>query len=310
MMRPSLALLARAPAQPLVYARALARNLAPSFAASAVRAAGRGAVIRQEVAEAQHAAYLTALGELLGGKEKIETLSGVGARPMPDACFVEDNAVVYGDTALVCRVGHRSRRAEGSAIAASLEARGVRTVVMDDGAATIDGGDVLFTGRQFIVGLTARTNAGGADALAHAFPGVSVTTVPLGVMTARLPPGAYRPLHLKSLLSLVGPDTIAVGDSPLGHEVAHVIQERVAVPRAQRAAGRALSFLLVPDVPAANVVYANGRFLMRSAAEFPASAEVLRAYAAEAGMPVPLEVDTSELGLADGALTCCSILLH
>ncbi|RYY34219.1 hypothetical protein EON62_03495 [archaeon] len=62
--------------------------------------------------------------------------------------------------------------------------------------------------------------------------------------------------------------------------------------------------MAVPDAEAANVVFANGKLIARSEKEFPASLEVLSA------VEVPIvQVDMSELAKADGALTCCSLLL-
>ncbi len=46
--------------------------------------------------------------------------------------------------------------------------------------ALMDGGDVLFTGREFFVGLTSRTNKEGVESLAKAFPNYPVTTVDMG----------------------------------------------------------------------------------------------------------------------------------
>ena len=42
--------------------------------------------------------------------------------------------------------------------------------IENDEEATIDGGDVLFTGEEIFVGLSQRTNYRGANALAKAFP--------------------------------------------------------------------------------------------------------------------------------------------
>lgn len=42
--------------------------------------------------------------------------------------------------------------------------------IEDNDEATIDGGDVLFTGEELFVGLSQRTNYQGANALAKAFP--------------------------------------------------------------------------------------------------------------------------------------------
>ena len=59
----------------------------------------------------------------------------------------------------------------------------------------------------------------------------------------------------------------------------------------------------VPDEAAANVVSVNGALLRRSAKEFPASDAALRLIG---GKQVQLEA--SELGKVDGALSCCSLL--
>lgn len=72
--------------------------------------------------------------------------------------------------------------------------------------AKIDGGDVLWTGREILVGLSSRTNQKGLDAVKEAFPGFPVTGIEVS-----------GPLHLKTLISLCGKDTlcasIETGDS-------------------------------------------------------------------------------------------------
>uniref|UniRef100_S4RRS1 Uncharacterized protein n=1 Tax=Petromyzon marinus TaxID=7757 RepID=S4RRS1_PETMA len=45
----------------------------------------------------------------------------------------------------------------------------MRIVEMTDESACLDGGDVLFTGREFFVGLSKRTNQRGAEILADTF---------------------------------------------------------------------------------------------------------------------------------------------
>ena len=44
----------------------------------------------------------------------------------------------------------------------------------------MDGGDVLFTGREFFVGLSSRTNKAGFETIAKAFPDYPVTSVDMG----------------------------------------------------------------------------------------------------------------------------------
>ncbi len=77
---------------------------------------------------------------------------------------------------------------------------------MVDPAVKLDGGDVLFTGREILVGLSSRTNKAGVEAVQAAFPGFPVT----GIEVA-------GPLHLKTLLTLCGEDTLCAstesGDS-------------------------------------------------------------------------------------------------
>ena len=63
--------------------------------------------------------------------------------------------------------------------------------------AKLDGGDVLWTGREILVGLSNRTNQKGLEAVQEAFPGYPVTGIEVS-----------GPLHLKTLLTLCGKDTL------------------------------------------------------------------------------------------------------
>ena len=66
------------------------------------------------------------------------------------------------------------------------EIRRIRTVLREevglplmevcDSEAKLDGGDVLFTGREILVGQSGRTNARGLQAVKEAFPGYPVTS--------------------------------------------------------------------------------------------------------------------------------------
>ncbi|GLD75226.1 N(G),N(G)-dimethylarginine dimethylaminohydrolase 1 isoform X1 [Lates japonicus] len=55
------------------------------------------------------------------------------------------------------------------AMKGALKDLNLNIVEMTDENATLDGGDVLFTGREFFVGLSKRTNQRGAEILADAF---------------------------------------------------------------------------------------------------------------------------------------------
>jgi dimethylargininase len=331
-------------ASPFTYRAALVRGLSPAFAASALR--GAAADIDQARAAAQHSSYVAALKAVVPHVIELPAADGCA-----DSVFVEDTAVVLGGVALLTAPGAPSRAGETAAVGAALRALGYAVRDAPAGA-RLDGGDVLFTGAELFVGLSARSNARGAEALAAAFPGVPVTAVPLSAalagahgrerrraasrermaLLARAGVGgpalrgggaaaasaAAGPLHLKSLMSVVSPGVVAVADTPAGHALAQALQAHSK--RGDRRFHRPLAFLLVPDAQAANAVLANGHLLAR--AEFPASAALLRDMlavesgsggeedAAAASAAKLTLLDTSELALADGALTCCSILLH
>merc|ERR1712055_1081283 len=83
---------------------------------------------------------------------------------------------------------------------------GLGVMKINDPAAKLDGGDVIFTGKEILVGLSSRTNQEGVDAIAEAFPGFPVTGIPVS-----------GPLHLKTLVTMCGPNTFCAssqsGDS-------------------------------------------------------------------------------------------------
>jgi dimethylargininase len=312
---------AAAGAGAFTYRGALVRALAPDFAEAALRPAG-AEPIDGALARAQHAAYVAALSAALPAGSVMELPAAAGC---PDSVFLEDTAVVVGGRALLARPGAPSRRGEPAAVGDALRSLGyaVHTMVAP---AMLDGGDVLYTGREVFVGVSARTNALGAEALRAALPGLRVTAVPLAELAAGAARGVRHrlahtsaaaeraeelsqctPLHLKSLITAVGKDTLAVAEGALGTAVAHAVQAASGVPRSVRRAGGAVSFVLVKQ-PACNAVLVNGTLLVRARDEGAAGHAALAAYAADEGLKV-VELNMSELAKADGALSCCSILL-
>jgi dimethylargininase len=228
-------------------------------------------------ARRQHDAYAAAL-EALG--VTVERLPADDA--LPDSCFVEDVAVAAGGVALITRPGASSRRGEVDAVAAALarHARRERLERLErmEAPATLDGGDCLRVGRRFYVGVSRRTSLEGIARLARAFPDHEVipVEVPAGV------------LHLMSVCSPLPGGRVLLAEGTLdparlpGAEV-------VLVPRA--------------EAHAANAVAIGDGVL--AAAGAPRCREVLAAL----GLRV-IEVDTSELRKADGALTCLSVRLE
>ncbi|MGZ4702950.1 MAG: N(G),N(G)-dimethylarginine dimethylaminohydrolase, partial [Ilumatobacteraceae bacterium] len=82
------------------------------------------------------------------------------AEDCPDAVFVEDTVVVYGDLAVITRPGADERKPEVLGTKATLASLGYRIARIEP-PGTLDGGDVLKGTGVVWVGLSGRTNASG-----------------------------------------------------------------------------------------------------------------------------------------------------
>jgi len=230
------------------------------------------APIDAAIASLQHAEYEAAL-ERSGCRVHRLTAE----HRLPDAVFVEDAAVVLDEIALITRPGSGSRRAEVDSVAAALAAWRPLVRVMEPG--TIDGGDVLRVGRRIWVGRSSRTNAAGVEQLRAAAEPFGYRVEPVEVTGC---------LHLKSAVTAVDPETLLFNPSRLP---------------ASPFAGFRLVEVDPGEPAAANALLAGGRVIYPSA--FPRTAERLRRHGAELTL-----VDVSELAKAEGAVTCCSILVE
>ncbi|XP_055021098.1 N(G),N(G)-dimethylarginine dimethylaminohydrolase 1 [Boleophthalmus pectinirostris] len=161
---------------------------------------------------------------------------------------------------------------------------------MTDENATLDGGDVLFTGQEFFVGLSKRTNQRGAEILADAFKDYAVSTVPV-----------TEGLHLKSFCSMGGPGLILIGSSEHAQKALKIMQQM---------SDHRYDKLTLPDDLAANCIYMNlpdkGHVLLHSTDMFPESFKVLEKLKDYVLIPV----SNAEKMKVDGAVTCCSVLIN
>jgi dimethylargininase len=225
-----------------------------------------------DVARTQHAAYERALVAAGYRVERLDTDAD-----MPDSVFVEDMAIVFDEVAILTAPGAAARRQEMPAIAAALAAyRPLRKI---EPPATVDGGDVLVVGRDVFVGCSTRTNA------------AAVTQ-----MRAILEPFGYRVvrtqvrecLHLKSAVTALDEERLLVNPAWIDRAAF----ERFACVE------------VAPEEPsAANVLRLADRVIAAQA--FPRTAERIAAI----GLRVEL-VDASELAKAEGAVTCCSLIIR
>lgn len=158
--------------------------------------------IDADMARRQHDLYCAALAQAGAEVEVLPPLAGY-----PDCAFVEDLVVSLPEVTILCRPGVASRQGEVAHIVASLPAD--RDVVALDGAATLEGGDVLRIGRTLYVGMSGRSNPDGIAALRQGVARFGYEVVPVPVRGA---------LHLKTAVTqlpdgrlLLNPDWVAAG---------------------------------------------------------------------------------------------------
>jgi dimethylargininase len=178
----------------------------------------------------------------------------------PDGLFVDDIAVVINGTALICNPptidGKPSRQGELAVVRHVLRRElGLKTVEVDTEKAHVEGGDVLWTGREIFVGLSSRTNMLGAQVVAKAFPEYPTTIVKV------YPPAT----HLKDYISMAGPEIMAVSKS-------EGAQKTFREMRNSGAPG--YKYISVDEDEAANVIYCNSTLLHLDSAQIPKGSAV------------------------------------
>lgn len=223
------------------------------------------------LAKRQHAAYEAALREIGAHVLALPPLD-----ELPDSVFVEDTAIVTAEVAVIGRAGAPERRPENGAMAQVLAPH--RALDFIEAPAVIDGGDVLQLGKRVLVGISGRTNH---DAVAQ----LGVLLEPHGYTVSPVP--VRHCLHLKSAVTALAADTVLYNPEWVDAELLPA-RQKIAV-----AAGESF---------AANVVAINGQVLVSAA--FPGTRDTIE----RAGFRTHA-LDVSELQKAEGALTCCSILM-
>ncbi len=194
----------------------------------------------------------------------------------PDSVFIEDSALCLPKGAVVLRPGAITRTGEAHVMADILKSYfdDVRSIAE---GGFIDGGDILVSAREIIVGLSARTDAAGATALQDC-----VASWGESVRVLQTPPDI---LHFKTACGLLDEETI--------------LQTR-ELDRADFFSG--YRCILVPDgeEAAANAISVNGRVFISDG--FPRTAELLDS----SGYSV-VTIGTAEAAKVDGGLSCMSL---
>ena len=250
---------------------AITRGLSPRFAECELTHLSRSPIDLLK-AEREHAAYSAAL-EALG----LRVITLPAAPDLPDCVFVEDAAVVLRECAVITRPGAASRRPETAAVAQALQPW--RTLRHIEAPGTLDGGDVLVLGKRILVGAGGRSNADGIAQLAALLTpwGYAVESVPLRGC-----------LHLKSAVTALSDDTLLLNPAWVDRGL-FPGWRCIGVDPGEPDAANALR---IGD----RVVYA--RHHTRTREQIVA-----------AGIALVL-VDAEEVAKAEGAVTCCSLLVE
>jgi dimethylargininase len=249
---------------------ALTRSVPRSIVNCELTHLTREPIDRARAAE-QHRRYEEALAAMGYAVERLPPLPD-----LPDSVFVEDTAVVLPELAVIARPGAASRRPEVPSVADAIRPHRSLSYIEDPG--TMDGGDILVAGSTIYAGETTRTNPEGIRQLAGlvAVHGYSVRTVKVSGC-----------LHLKSAATRVAERVILVNPAlvdPSCFEGLRQIEVHAKEPLAANA-------LLAGDA----LIYS---------ASYPETRRILE----HNGIEVYV-VETDELHKAEGAVTCCCILI-
>lgn len=193
----------------------------------------------------------------------------------PDALFVEDPALVFPEGAIVLRPGAPSRADEGVFLRKALETRFEQVLELSEGHA--DGGDVLVMPGRVYIGLSARTDRTGAEALSRLL-------AQLGYK-ARIVATPPEVLHLKTASALIDEETVLAA-APLAASGIFAGYQVLEVPAGEEGG--------------ANVLRVRDTFLVGQG--YPGIAELLDGCDAEV-----VTLANREIAKIDAGLTCMSL---
>jgi len=219
----------------------------------------------------QHQQYCDALAGM-----GCQVLSLPPLADLPDSVFVEDVTLALDEAAILTRPGAASRRPEVEHIRPVLAE--YRTLLSIQAPGTLEGGDILRLGKILYVGLSGRSSPDGIAQLAG-------LTAPFGYTVQGVPLTGC--LHLKSAVTQAAPDLLLINPgwvSPAYFEGFRLLEVDPAEPHA------------------ANVLLLDG------GAVYPSSFPRTLLRLEQSGIPVT-PVDVSEIQKAEGAVTCCSLIL-
>ncbi|MFN8401425.1 MAG: arginine deiminase family protein [Anaerolineales bacterium] len=228
--------------------------------------------INLNIARSQHEAYVHALAEV--GCQVVELPEETD---LPDSVFVEDTAFILPEAAVITRPGADSRKSEVASIIPVISP--YRPLLHVAAPATVDGGDVLVVGKQIFVGMSTRSNREAVEQLNALLEdyGYQVWGVELRDC-----------LHLKTAVTRVNDQTLLINKAwvdPSNFPGYDLIEIDASEPFA------------------ANCLPVRGRIIYPIT--FPKTQKRLE----DRGYSI-VPVDLGELAKAEGAVTCCSLIIE
>ncbi|MFZ5616372.1 MAG: arginine deiminase family protein [Pseudomonadota bacterium] len=218
----------------------------------------------------EHAAYASAL---VNAGLAVTVLPAL--EDFPDSVFVEDPALVFAEGAVLLRPGAPSRAGEVATIEPCLREKFETVLTLEEGRA--DGGDVLATPERVMIGLSARTDKAGGEALMRLLAKfgrrAAIVETPKDV------------LHFKTDCALIDDETVLTTKRLARSGVFKDFRE-IIVPEGEEAAANALRIR--------GALFIGARF---------ASTIRLLEKAGYSVIPLP----TDEIGKIDAGLSCMSL---
>jgi dimethylargininase len=249
---------------------AITRRISPRFNECEITHIDR-TPIDLGVAEAQHQEYVQALKAL-----RCEVIELPAEPDLPDSVFVEDTAFILPEVAVITRPGADSRKPEIESIIQALLPH--KLLLQVTAPASVDGGDVLILGKNIYIGMSLRSNPEAVEQIQSLLKdfGYTVSGVEM-----------HDCLHLKTALTKVDDQTVLINPAWV-----------------DTAAFKSFQWIEVdPSEPfAANCLPVNGQIIYPTS--FPKTTKKLETHGC---VIMPVQVD--ELAKAEGAVTCCSLIL-
>ncbi|MBE0683539.1 MAG: dimethylargininase [Anaerolineales bacterium] len=224
------------------------------------------------IARAQHDEYVQTLAKI--GCQVIKLPE---ERDLPDSVFVEDTAFILPEAAVITRPGADSRKPETESIIRALSPH--RPLVHVTAPATLDGGDVLVLGKNIYVGMSTRSTPEAVTQLQNLLDNYGYQVAGVELTDC---------LHLKTAVTRVDDTTLLINKKwvdPLHFKGFDLVEIDELEPFGANC-------LPVKDV----IIYPTA---------FPKTQRKLE----QKGFKI-INVNVEELAKAEGAVTCCSLILE